>query len=72
MELPVEDYYFASAVHDREAVEFGRGGGGDNHVRDMALGGVVTLVVAGLALLAASPAGRAGRSQPEPKAVTVK
>ncbi len=69
IQLPVEDYYFAEAVHDRKALEGGAGGGDDNTARDIALGSVVTLVVAGLVLLiAATGVGRRAEPRPDPKA----
>jgi hypothetical protein len=63
IQLPVEDYYFTSAVHDRKALAAGAGGGDDNTARDIALGSVVTLVVAGLVLLIAAR-GMGRRPQP--------
>jgi hypothetical protein len=69
VQLPVEDYYFATAVHDRKALEAGAGAGDDNTARDVALGSVLTLVVAGLVLLvAARGVGRRAHPTPEPKA----
>ncbi|HJV09422.1 MAG TPA: sialidase family protein [Acidimicrobiales bacterium] len=63
--LPVEDYYFASAVYDRSALE--ASGGGESHTaRDVALGSVITLVVAGLVLVFAAAAGRRGQPKPAP------
>lgn len=63
VQLPVEDYYFATAVHDRKALEAASRGGDDNTARDIALGSVVTLVVAGLVLLIAARS-VGGRAQP--------
>lgn len=71
VQLPVEDYYFASAIHDREALEGAGTSGGDNTARDIALGSVVTLVVAGLVLLLASRGVRRG-DQPVPERSTGK
>ena len=67
LQFPVEDYYFATAVHDREAAEGTGAGGGSSTARDVVLGSVVTLVLAGLVLLAASRGvGRRGQSGAEP------
>jgi hypothetical protein len=67
--LPVEDYYFASAVHDRKAVT-PSSGGASHTARDLALGSVLTLVVVGLVLVVASAASK--RGQPGPKPAEVK
>ena len=63
VQLPVEDYYFAEAVHDREALEGGAAGGDDNTARDVVLGSVVTLVVAGLVLLIAARVSAGARNR---------
>jgi hypothetical protein len=68
VQLPVEDYYFASAVHDRKALEAGAGGSDDHTARDVALGSVLTLVAAGLVLLIGSLVGRRGDPGPAPTA----
>ena len=69
IQLPVEDTYFASAVHDRSVIE-GPSGGGSHTLRDAALGSVITLVVVGLVLVLGSAVGR--RSSAEPKAAAAK
>ena len=72
VQLPVEDYYFASAVHDGEALASAGASGGNNTARHIALGSVVTLVVAGLVLLiAARGVGRGDHPDPERTATTV-
>ncbi|MGH9226754.1 MAG: hypothetical protein ACRD2W_23870 [Acidimicrobiales bacterium] len=51
-QLPVEDHYLASAVHDRDGPA--EGGSGSNTARDVALGAVITLVAVGLFLAGAA------------------
>ena len=69
VQSPVEDFYFASAVHDRSALEGGAGGG--NHTaREIALGSVLTLVAAGLVLLVGSSLGRRSDAEPAPGPAT--
>ena len=65
IQSPVEDYYLATAVHERGSTGSG-GDSGANAARNIALGGVVTLVVIGLMLLASAGLARRGTPGPKP------